>query len=84
MILLFMPLIRTVPMSQLNTAARCRSLAVGDAVPQEPDARAHCDDRGGGDAVNEVTSVSPPCPHASEGGRQPTSAQRRWQKIGKS
>ena len=36
MVLLFITLIRAVPMSQLNTAAHCRSLAVGDVVPQEP------------------------------------------------
>lgn len=60
MILLFITLIRAVPMSQLNRAACCRSLGVGGTVPREPDAGTPWDDRGGGDAVNEVTSMSLP------------------------
>lgn len=60
MTLLFITLSKAVPMSQLKAAAHCRSLAVGDVVPREPDARTHCDDRGGSDAVNGVTSMSSP------------------------
>jgi len=69
MIFLFITLIRAVPVSQLYTAAPCRSLAVDDAVPWEHNAPTRCDDRRGGDAVNGVTGTSPPCPHPCKRGR---------------
>lgn len=79
MMLLFITLIRAVPMSQLNPAAHCRSPAAGDTVPQEPDAQTYCDGSGGGDAVSGVTSVSPLCPHPCKEGRELASVQGRRQ-----